>query len=387
MAGIPQHCGQYKIVMKIGIDVTPLMPVETGVDRYLLQLVHSLARIDTRNRYTIFINIGDLGRFRGLGPNFSPFHAGIRGLPGRLIAQQAIVPMLARFRQLDVLHSPSFFIPILHGRTKQVVTVHDMTMFSLGGCHSRLRRSSIFLRGVSDSIRHSHLVIVPSFFVRQEIVRLMPDVSPAKVKVTPCGVDPEFQPSADESTPLPAELASLRPYILFVGTIEPRKNLLLLLEAYREAIARHGLREHLLLVGRKGWNYDLVERQLQSPELRQRVCAAGYVGRRDLLHLYQNASVFVCPSLQEGFGLPPLEAMACGIPTIATETSSLKENLSGAAILVPVDSVTALADALAAASNQPEMRARLRSQGLARARQFSWENTARKTLECYQGLA
>jgi glycosyltransferase involved in cell wall biosynthesis len=268
-----------------------------------------------------------------------------------------------------------------------LLTVFDMTMFTLSGCHTRFRRSRPFLRGVEESIRRAHLVLVPSSFVRQEVARLVPDISPEKIRVTPFGVDPEFRPRDSRSAPLPDPMLGMRPYILFDGTIEPRKNLSLLLEAYRMACAKHGVRENLLLVGRKGWGYEQVERQMQTPELRQRVHLAGYVERKDLVLIYQNASAFVYPSLGEGFGLPPLEAMACGIPTIATDTSSLKENLIGAALLVPPDSVTALADAMAEALNHPETRANLKERGLARAREFPWETTARKTLECYQKLA
>jgi glycosyltransferase involved in cell wall biosynthesis len=371
--------------MNVGIDVTPLSPIETGVDRYLLQLIHSLARIDSETRYTVFINAKDAGRFGGLGSNFSLLPIGVRGRAGRFIAQQAIVPALARSRRLDVLHSPSFFIPHFQGRAKHVVTIHDMTMFTLPSCHTRFRRSFPFLHGVSESIRRSHSVIVPSVFVRKEVARLLPDVSEEKIKVTPFGVDPEFQPADGVAFP-PACVKDLLPYILFVGTIEPRKNLAMLLEAYRTACAINGLREHLVLVGRKGWGFGAVEKQIQTPELRFRVHAVGHVDRRKLLHFYQYASAFVCPSIEEGFGLSPLEAMACGIPTIATATSSLKENLSGAAMLVPCTSVSALADALLAVLSQPETRTELGRLGRARAHDFSWENTARKTLECYREL-
>jgi glycosyltransferase involved in cell wall biosynthesis len=373
--------------MHIGIDVTPLLAVETGVDRYLIKLVHGLAAVDDATRYTVFVNRGDAHRFAGLGRNFSLLPAGMRGRAGRFVVQQLMVPVLARSRQIDILHSPSFFIPYWRGGVRHVVSVHDMTVISRASCHTRFRRSRFFQRGIATAIRRSDRVLVPSEFVRQEVLRLLPEVRPQKIRVTPYGVDPEFQPAASGSAPLPPALAALGPYILFVGTIEPRKNLPLLLEAYRDACARHGLREHLLLVGRKGWNYSQVERLMQLPELRHRVHLAGYVERRDLVHLYQNASAFVYPSLEEGFGFPPLEAMACGIPTITADSSSLKENLSGAALLVPPDSVPALADALAAALKDGETRSRLIEQGLARARQFPWARTAQKTLGCYRELA
>ena len=373
--------------MHVGIDLTPLLPVETGVDRYLIQLVRNLAGIDRTTQYTLFINLKDRTRFAGLGPNFSILPVGIRGRVGRFFVQQTVVAALTRSRRLDVLHSPSFFLPFYRGRSRHLLTVFDMTMFTQAASHTRFRRSRPFLRGVVASIRRSHLVAVPSSFVRQEIIRLVPDVDPGKLRVTPLGVNVEFQPRAGRSEPVPSPLSGFDPYILFVGTIEPRKNLPMLLEAYRMACAKYGLQEKLLLVGRKGWNYQSVERQVQLPEFRHRIHLFGYAGPAELIMLYQNARAFVYPSLEEGFGFPPLEAMACGIPTIATETSSLKENLSGAALLVPADSAADLADALAAAVQQQETRAGLIERGLVRAKEFSWEASARKTLDCYRELA
>ena len=373
--------------MRVGIDVTPLMPMETGVDRYLVQLVHFLARIDSETQYSIFINARDADRYAGLGRNFTLLPVGVRGRAGRLVAQQLIVPALARSRRLDVLHSPSFFIPFRRGECRHLVTVFDMTMYTRSGCHTRFRRSRAFLRGVADSIRLAHRVSVPSAFVRREVLRLLPDVDPAKIRTIPMGVDPEFQPGQGGSPFLHGARKAPSPYILFVGTIEPRKNLPLLLEAYRAALAAYGLQEHLVLAGRWGWNYRPVAQRMRSRELRHRIHPLGYVERRDLIRLYQNSSLFVYPSLEEGFGLPPLEAMACGIPTIATETSSLTENLNGAALLVPPDDAPALARALAAVLREPELRADLAARGRERARQFSWEVTAEKTLGCYRELA
>jgi glycosyltransferase involved in cell wall biosynthesis len=374
-------------MMRVGIDLTPLLPVETGVDRYLIQLVRGLDGIDRDTRYTLFVNAKDAARFAGLSANFTILPAGMHGRAGRLFVQQAVIPVLTQSRRLDVLHSPSFFMPWCRGRARHLLTVFDMTTFTQAACHTRFRRSRAFQSGIAASIRRAHLVAVPSSFVSKEILRLLPDVDPGKLKVTPLGVNAEFRPRAERSEPVPDRIAAFCPYILFVGTIEPRKNLTTLLEAYRMACARYGLQEYLLLVGRKGWNYASVDRLIEAPELRQRVRLFGYASPGDLVLLYQQARLFVYPSLEEGFGFPPLEAMACGIPTIASATSSLKENLSGAALLVPPDDVAALAGALAAALQQPGMRASLSEKGLARAKEFSWEATAAKTLDCYRELA
>jgi alpha-1,3-rhamnosyl/mannosyltransferase len=177
------------------------------------------------------------------------------------------------------------------------------------------------------------------------------------------------------------------PYILYVGTIEPRKNLPCLVESYRQLIAKGDIREHLILAGRQGWDYQALLAQVNSPALRGRVLLPGYVPQGDLPWLYAGARLFVYPSLQEGFGFPPLEAMACGVPTIASLSSSLAENLRGAAELVPPDDGEALTAAMRRLLEDEQLHAQYRTLGLARAAQFRWEETARQTLNCYKALA
>jgi len=375
--------------MHIGIDLTSLLPISTGVDNYIIQLVRSLNKIDHKTLYSLFINYEDRKKFTGqLYDNFSIIPIAMRSRLIRFFAQQFLLPILAISLRIDVLHSPSFFMPLFRGNQRHLLTVHDMTMFSLPDYHTRFRRSCIFRIGVALSVKRSHLIIVSSHFVKKEIVRLLPDIEPDRIRVIPMGIGSQFNPQMiDMVDTLPIHLEGFLPYILFVGNIEPRKNLKLLIEGYQRAIKDYGLKEHLLIVGNKDWNYRYILKLSNHPEIRERVYFTGYVDDRTLTSLYKNATLFIYPSIEEGFGFPPLEAMACGIPTIATDTSSLRENLHGAAILVPSDDPEALRNAIIKMLRNKKIRKHFRRKGLERIKRFRWEEAALKTLACYEELS
>jgi alpha-1,3-rhamnosyl/mannosyltransferase len=375
--------------MKVAIDLTALLPKATGVDTYLKHLVIHLGQIDHDNRYVIFTNYEDRRFFDDVLPqNFAVVPLCLRPRLARLLFQQIGVPAAARALGSEVVHSPSFFMPLYRGRQRHLLTVYDMTFFTLPHCHTPLRRSAPFRKMVSWSIRHAHLISVPSRSTQQEILNLMPEVSPERIRVITPGISEEFRPEA--LSKVQAELrrlGALWPYILYVGTIEPRKNLQRLVETYRQLIAGGEIDEHLVLAGPLGWDSEALLLQLGSPELRDRVHLLGYIPQSDLPWLYRGAKLFVYPSLQEGFGFPPLEAMACGVPTIASLSSSLAENLQGAAELVPPTDGEALTLAMRRLLRDEQLWAERREQGLARAAQFRWEEAAQQTLRCYQDLA
>jgi glycosyltransferase involved in cell wall biosynthesis len=373
----------------VAIDLSALLPEATGVDNYLMSLVIHLSRIDQTNQYTLFVNYEDLDLFRGWPPpNFIITPCSRRPRLLRLITQQLGVPVAARFSSIDVIHSPSFIMPLYRGKQRHLLTIHDMTSFSLPECHIPLRRSTLYRRAILTSIRRAHLVSVPSHFTRQAILELMPDIPSERIHVIPAGVGEEFHLQAlNDVQRAKSRLRLDWPYILYVGTIEPRKNLQRLVESYERLIAAGGVREHLVLAGRLGWDYQGILDKINSPALRDRVHLPGYISQSDLPLLYAGARLFVYPSLQEGFGFPPLEAMACGVPTIASLSSSLTENLRDAAELVPPDDTEALTVAMKHLLHDSQLHAKRRDLGLARAAQFRWERTARQTLKCYRALA
>ena len=358
------------------------------MDTYILELVKHLAEIDGENQYTLFVNVADRKHFDGkLGDNMTVRAWSGRPRVLRLAFQQCALPVASALAGFDVIHSPSFLLPLWRGRARHLLTVHDMTFFTRPALHNRLHRSRLFQRAVRTSIRRAHMVNVPSEAVRRDVLRLIPDVSSDRVRVTPWGIHPRFclAPQSQVSAEV-ARLGVPQPYVLSLGTIEPRKNQLTILEAFRCLVASGETRLHLVLAGGLGWNTRAVMRAAASPDLRERIHVLGYVSDEALPWLYRGASLFVYPSIDEGFGFPPLEAMACGVPVIASCGSSLEENLNGAAHLVSPGNADTLADAMRELMADPVRRESLVQLGRERAATFRWEDTARLLLSCYEAL-
>ncbi|MEO8192969.1 MAG: glycosyltransferase family 1 protein [Gemmatimonadales bacterium] len=374
--------------MRIGIDLTALVARPTGVDTYLVEFVSHLVEIDRSNQYTLFLNFADRRRFNGtLGPNIR-----IRVLSGRQRAvrfafQQIALPLASAANGFDVIHSPSFLLPFWKGRARHLLTVHDMTFFTMPAVHTRLHRSAAFRSAVLASIRRADMINVPSEAARIDLLRLLPGISADVVRVTRFGVHPRFcvAPAAEVARHL-ARLELPQRYVLSLGTIEPRKNQIAVIEAFRRLVSAGDTGLHLVFAGQGSRTREIMH-EAQSPALRGRVHFLGYVPDEALPWLYRGASLFVYPSLDEGFGFPPLEAMACGAPVIASLGSSLEENLAGAAELVSPTDAVALGDAMRRLLTDHNSRQLLVQRGLQRAATFRWEQTARQILDCYQDLA
>jgi alpha-1,3-rhamnosyl/mannosyltransferase len=375
--------------MKVAIDLTALMPRTTGIDTYLLEMVRHLAKLDRENPYTVFMNFADRQRFDGeLGANIAIRACCPRPRPARLLFQQCAIPLASAIFGYDVIHSPSFLMPWWRGRARHLLTVQDMTFFSMPDLHNRLRRSQAFRKTVAMSIRRANMINVPSETTRRDLLQWFPDVSPERIRITPLGINPRFCPAPRSEVISNVNRLGLPPqYILYLGTIEPRKNIETLIESYVRLVSAGRVKEHLVLAGAQGWNYTGILKKVESPELQGRVHLTGYVADGDLPWLYRGASMFVYPSLYEGFGLPPLEAMASGVPVISSSAASLEENLRGAAELVAPEDTGALASAMERLALDGEWRARLTALGVERAAGFRWDETARRILECYRELA
>ena len=371
--------------MKVAIDLTALMPKTTGIDTYLLELVRNLAKLDRHNLYTLFLNAADRHRFdRELGENFDVRAVCPRARPARLLFQQLVLPAASVSVGYDVIHSPSFLMPWWRGHARHLLTVQDMTFFSLPNLHNGLRGGRVFRKMVGKSIERAHMLNVPSETTRRDLLHWFPGVRAEAVRITPLGVSERFCPAgAADVEGNRKRLGLPENYILYLGTIEPRKNVDALVESY----AQLALPQKLVLAGAPGWNCERILQRVKAPDLRDRVHMTGYVSDEDLPWLYRGASMFVYPSLYEGFGLPPLEAMASGVPVISSSASSMEENLLGAAELVPPGDIGALSRAMERLARDSTWREALATLGLARAASFRWEETARRVLECYKDLA
>ena len=353
-------------------------------------MVAALARIDRENEYVLFVNVEDRGRFLpdGAPPNFRLSCASVRPRVPRFLFQQILAPALLASLRVDVLHSPVFLMPMIRGRQRHVLTIHDMTSFLHADCHPPVRRGRLYEAMIAGCARRADIVTVPSPAVREDLLRLVPGVRSERVRVIRSGVSSKFRPLDPASIAPYLERANVRwPYVLFVGTIEPRKNLPTLLAAFRHLVISGRTDHHLVVAGQRGWAAGSVLDAALAPELEGRVHFLGYVPENDLPALYGGATVFAYPSLAEGFGFPPLEAMACGVPVVATRTSALEDNLTGAAELVLPEDATALAAAIARLLGDERLRDERRAAGLARAAGFRWDASARETLDCYRELA
>jgi glycosyltransferase involved in cell wall biosynthesis len=226
------------------------------------------------------------------------------------------------------------------------------------------------------------MILTPSESTRRDVVRLL-RVDPGRVRVIPYAAAPSFRPVPLDPDRLQAAHGIRPPYFLYVGTLEPRKNLGRALRAFASVAGKlDGCR--FVIVGQRGWRYDEVLREAARPELQGRVELLGYVPEERLPDLYAHALALVYPSLYEGFGLPVVESMACGTPVLTSRSSALAEIGEGAALLADPADEKALADGLLALATDEALRLRLRARGLERARDFSWERTGRETAAAYQ---
>lgn len=369
--------------MRIGIDATSLPPQPVGAGNYIIQLIRALSALEPEDEYVIFAQ--KRGRALIDLPTSKRFHWQVVEdmTPAiRLMWEQTVLPRLSSKAKIDVLHSLHYTRPLWLD-CASVVTFHDMTFFLYPHLHTRSKRI-FFPLATRLSARKAKAIIADSENTRQDIIRVL-GVPEDKVFKVLLGVDPSFRPIKDsalkkrigEHYHLPDK------FILYLGMVEPRKNLPLLVRAYKELVER-GSEHHLVVAGRFGWMYEDILRLVEQFGLKNRVHFTGYISQNDLPVIYNLARVFVYPTLYEGFGLPPLEAMACGVPVITTNVASLPEIVDDAGVLIEPDDQEALVNALERVLNDREISAELATKGPVRAAEFTWERTARQTLKVYQ---
>jgi glycosyltransferase involved in cell wall biosynthesis len=380
--------------LRIGLDYTAGINQGAGIGRYTRSLVRALAEIDAENRYVLFYAAeeggdprwsSELAELLATHSNFSAVRA---PLPARAmtIAWHRLHlpwPVDRMIGRVDVFHSPDFVaVPQLRGRS--IVTVHDLSYLTTPECADPSLRAYL-KRAVWQSVRKADAVVAVSENTRRDLARLL-RLPENRLRVVPNGIDEQFRPVGDESaiTAIRQKIGVEEPFILSVGTLEPRKNLVRLLEAF-SGLAGQGLEHKLVLAGRKGWLYQPILEAAAPLQRAGRVVLVDFVGDDNLPALYSAAEAFVYPSLYEGFGLPPLEAMACGTPVVASNTSSLPEVLGEAALLVEPHDVAAIASSMRQVLTDADLRARLIAAGLEQARRFTWRVAAERLIGLYRG--
>ena len=382
--------------MHVGLEATTLRsPHLGGVWRYTDGLIRAFERgVGTDHRFSLlFVNA--LKPWARVAPP-RPSSAAMRLVDVRTVSNLLFtffLPMLDRtsagptvetfLGPVDLFHSVNAAVlPQRSGR--RVVTVHDLTCLEFPQFHPWMRRS-LFRFGIRRVARLADAIIVPSWATRSALTARFPGAA-GKLHVIAEAPSDTFAPlPPSEAAPVIERYGLARGrYLLFVGNVEPRKNLLALIEAYDQLRARVRRAPALAIAGGSGWKNRAIHRAAARSPFAADIRFLGRVPDAELPALVSGALAFVYPSVSEGFGLPPLEAMACGTPVITSNRSSLPEVVGDAALLVDPDCRADLADAMARLVEHPSLRDDLRERGLKQAQRFSWDETARQTLRAYE---
>jgi glycosyltransferase involved in cell wall biosynthesis len=371
--------------MRIAVDGRTIVAQRTGVGAYAERLMRALLRIDETNEYTVFL-VEPNDQLRAPNLRVEMITGYDRAVRNRWW-ENVLLPRYLRRQRIDLFFSPAYALPIKRTRqgaggqvVRYVTTIHDLVAFTHP--HSFTAKMRLWQRVfVHNAARVADRIICVSEATKDDLLAHA-SVQPERVSVVPNAVDETFRPIYDENLlgrvrqryDLPAR------FILFVGTLEPRKNVVALARSY--ATLPGNLRDtfSLVLAGGAGWYHRTIVDDIRRLAMGDRVRFIGFVEHQDLPALYNLSDLFVYPSLYEGFGYPPLEAMACGVPVITSDRSSMPEVAGAAALLVNPHDVGAIAQGMHRLLVNDVLRKEYRAKGIARAAQFNWQRNARETL-------
>ena len=365
--------------MRIGIDGIPLAELKTGVGHYTFEIALGLARQSPSDSFEILSHL--------------PFADGaVSDLPNLSFIEQPVnwvthhwwtigLPLYIKRARLDLFHGTNYDIPIWGG-CPTILTIHDLSLLLFPATHEerRVRRARRRLPVMS---RQATMIITPTNAVKTEVCEHL-KVSADKVVVINEAPRRSFLPVPREQASATVRRLGLdEEFILYVGTIEPRKNIITLVKAFEEVLRSTNLRPQLVIAGKKGWLTDELFKYVESAKLGDRICLTGYLGDDELRALYSACKVMVYPALYEGAGLPTLEAMACGAPVITSNTPAIAEMVGDKARLFSPQDFRALARHIVELLTTPATRESLARAGIDHAARFTWERAARETLEIY----
>ena len=361
--------------MKIGIEAERAnLPNPTGVERYAAELIRNLADLDHENEYILYFRTPPQEWFKLLPSNFH-----IRLIPFPKFWTQLRISWEMIWHPVDVLMILASVLPIYHPKNS-VFTAHDIAYEFFPKAFTPFMRNYL-IWSTRFAVKHAAKIVTVSEATKQDIVRVY-KVEPSKLVTVHLGVDPMYHPMPyDQVQPtLDKYGLSHKKYILFVGTMQPRKNHVRLIEAYEQLKEENHIEEKLVLVGGKGWLWEPIIKQIESSSVKDSIKVVDYVPLEDLPALYNGATLLTLPALYEGFGLPPLEAMACGTPVVVSNISSLPEVVGDAGVLVDPDRSHSIAQGLLKVLMDSELRKTMSEKGLEQARRFTWRACAEKTL-------
>jgi glycosyltransferase involved in cell wall biosynthesis len=377
--------------MRIGIDAHLASYELRGIGKYVLQLVSGLVTTDEGDEYVIY---GDPRMFPQVKGRTNVKFRNPGGLPYPLW-EQVVLPLWGREDRLELLHCPTNTAPAALSRSiKLVITIHDVMYLLPPSVLSasnvlRQRMGNFYRRGVVPRVaRRADRIITDSEFSKQEIVEHL-KILPDRIRVIHLGIDAHFASLADAIVSPPTEIGGESldsPFILALGAGDPRKNTLAVIRVYGSRWRDFPNREKLVIAGLRDWQSSRAYQLVRQLGLSNKVLFAGYVSEELLAWLYTSSRCFLYPTLYEGFGFPPLEAMACGVPVITSDCTSVSEIARDAAILVDPSSEEAIGSALVRLLRDEPLRRHLIELGRVRVQKFRWQDTVQKTLGVYAEL-
>ncbi|MDX1520733.1 MAG: glycosyltransferase family 1 protein [Anaerolineae bacterium] len=373
--------------MKIAIDYTAALKQSGGIGRYTRGLITTLAQFDRANQYTLLATpdapSDALKLFDGR-PNFTHKRY---PLPERWMTigwHRLYLPVPVEWfaGEIQLFHSPNFILPPVR-RAKTLLTVHDLSFIRHPqGAVDKLR--TWLEQVVPHSLARADHILADSHSTKADLIDLYAVPAP-QITVIGAGVEARFQPITDPAQRQATHHRYNLPdekFVLGLGTLEPRKNFTGLVDAFNRSPIRDS--HHLVIAGGKGWLYDDILKAAESSPVQDRIHLIGFVADDDLPTLYSLADIFAFPSHYEGFGIPVIEAMACGTPVVCADNSSLPEVAGSAALQVSASDSTGLAEALHQLATDPALRAQAVEQGFTQAKKFTWQAAAKKLLAVYE---
>lgn len=396
-----------QLFMTIGIDIRVLAKgTRTGIEEYVLNLLPRLLPLDPpvgeagkKIKYKLFYNALKKVKLDYPWLDLPNVELCEFKIPNRLffasaryLGQPKIDKLL---KGIDIYFNPHFFVAPVSPECKKVITFHDLSfehhpqLFS----HRKILWQK-FLMNTKQEAKKADKIMADSFSTKEDLVNIY-KIDPAKIKVVYLGVSKDFKPIKKDSPQLKKvrkKYSLPKPFILYFGTIEPRKNLILLIKAF-EALKEKTIWKgfegdvfsdlKLVIAGAKGWLYKDIFKEVENSKYKEDIIFTGFIEDKDKPHLYNLANLFVYPSFFEGFGFPPLEAMACGVPTIVSNASSLPEIVGDGAVMIDPYNVDELAFAIRKVLEDKDLRENLIKKGLKQAKKFSWDKTAQEVLRVF----
>jgi glycosyltransferase involved in cell wall biosynthesis len=365
--------------MRIGLNAQILTDGRTGVTRYAHNVIKLLPKLGQNHEFVVFGNSPDL-KYDEHNVIIAKTQNGINSASKRILWEQTVLPRLAKKWKLDLMFYPDHTSSLWSKKITQAIVLHDLAPFALPRTFNRLRRG-YKQYAIAHSIQAAKIILAVSYATKAEALRYFPGIE-NKINVVYPGLEHSIERVKDRETlsKIRKQYSLRDPFLLFIGTLEARKNVLRLIKAFAQGRRKYGWKHNLVLAGAAGYGYQEIERVINEEQVQDNITVTGYIKDSELSSFYSLADIFIYPSLYEGFGFPPLEAMKCECPVIVSNSTSLPETIGEAGLYIdPYDEASIIAQ-IHCLIQDKILKKNLIQKGKERSLQFTWEKTVQNIL-------